>query len=437
MAIEEIKGNPDDWMTSLLRSPIFQRLPPVNLQKILMALEDVHFKKGEVILVQGSEGDYFYLIKHGECLLARKPSPKAKEIKLAQMSTGDTFGEDALISGAGRSLTVTALTDISLLRLDMQLFLSLIKEPSLKFVNYIEMQEAMRQGAVLLDVRTPDEYVGGHLDGSINEPFFSLRMQLKTLNREKPYIVVCDNGKTSETAAFVLLNKKFEVTVLKGGMASIAPEPENGNALSSTGDDAGAIVFDTAFKTVFFQHFEQLVDDCCTRIDFEFGLQLGNDREKMSKDQYTKLLEYLRSVRHDIKRNYLLKVNDIFDGSYQIAANKQVGQVDFSKVALTNDDAVKESQTIARIIRQCEHLFNDELFSLNKQFPIQPGKQTIVGSQNPIFPEKLIRALVEVVKPLKLNTENQIVLYKIFDAKVFSQLGLIYRELLNSTELRV
>lgn len=432
MAIEEIESNPDDWMIALLRSPIFKRLPPVNVQKILMALEDVHFKKDEVILTQGSEGDYYYLIKNGECLLTRKPSPKAKEIRLAQLTTGDTFGEDALISGAVRSLTVTALTDISLLRLDRQLFLSLIKNPTLKFVNYSEMQSAIKQGSVLLDVRTPDEYVSGHLDGSINEPFFSLRMQLKKLNREKPYIVVCENGKISAAAVFVLLNNKIEATVLKGGMAGITPEQENGSAIFSTRDDIGGIVSDTAFKTIFFQYFEPLVDDCCTRIDFEFGLQLGKGREKMSKDYYMKLLEYLCSVRHDIKRDYLLKVNDIFDGSYQVTTNNQTEQIDFSKVTLTSDIAVTESQSIARIIRHCEHLFHNELTRLNRQFPNQSEKQMVVGSQNPVSPEKLVHALVEVVKSLKLNTENQIVLYNTFQANVFSQLGVIYRELLNS-----
>lgn len=226
MVIEET-DNSHDWMSALLRLPIFQRLPPANLQKILMELEAVHLKKGEVILDQGSEGDYYYLIRSGQCLLTRKPSPNAKEIKLGQLSTGDTFGEDALISGATRDLTITASTDISLLRLDKKKFLSLIKEPSLKFVNYIEMQESMRQGAILLDVRSPDEYDIHHLDDSINAPFFSLRMQLKTLSRDKPFIVVCGNGKISEAAAFLLLKHEIEVTILKGGMASITPEPEN------------------------------------------------------------------------------------------------------------------------------------------------------------------------------------------------------------------
>jgi len=227
MLIEETQDDSGDWMTALLRSPIFQRLPPTNLQKILMSLEAVHFSKGEVIVSQGSRGDYYYLIKNGQCELTRRPSPNAKEIRLAQLATGDTFGEDSLLSDAPRNVTITALTDISLLRLNKQHFVSLIKEPSLKFVTYPEMHEAVRQGAILLDVRTPDDYQNHHLDGSINEPFFSLRMQLKTLNRNRPIIVVCGDGKTSEAAVFLLLRNKINAMILSGGMAAIPSAPEH------------------------------------------------------------------------------------------------------------------------------------------------------------------------------------------------------------------
>ncbi|MFI3155874.1 MAG: cyclic nucleotide-binding domain-containing protein [Methylococcaceae bacterium] len=225
MVIDETEGDPGDWMTALLRSPIFQRLPPSNLQKIIMGLEAVHYKKGETILEQGGTGDYYYLIKNGQCLLTRKPSPNAKEIKLAQLANGDTFGEDALLSGAPRNVTITALTDIVLLRLDKKQFISLIKEPSLKFVDYAGMQEAVKKGAVLLDVRSQDDYDNQHLDGSINAPFFYLRMQLKTFNHENPVVVVCQDGKTSEAAAFLLLRNKIEAMILRGGMESLAPKP--------------------------------------------------------------------------------------------------------------------------------------------------------------------------------------------------------------------
>ena len=234
MFIDEIQDDSDDWMSALLKSPIFQRLPPVNLQKILMSLEAVHFNKGEVILDQGGMGDYYYLIKNGKCELTRKPSPNAREIKLAQLATGDTFGEDSLLSDAPRNVTITALTDISLLRLNKQQFVSLIKEPSLTFVSYPEMQEAAKQGAILLDVRAPDDYEKHHLDGSINEPFFSLRMQLKTLDREKPVIVVCGDGKTSEAAVFLLLRNKINAMILRGGMASVKSDPEQDVAPANT-----------------------------------------------------------------------------------------------------------------------------------------------------------------------------------------------------------
>lgn len=225
MVIDETEGDSNDWMTALLRSPIFQRLPPSNLQKILMGLEAVHFKKGETILEQGEPGDYYYLIKSGQCLLTRKPTPNAKEIKLAQLGNGDTFGEDSLLSGATRNVTITALTDIVLLRLDKNRFISLIKEPSLKFIDHDGMQEAIRQGATLLDVRSQDDYDKQHLNGSINLPFFSLRMQLKTLNPNKPVVVVCQDGKTSEAAAFLLLRNKINAMILRDGINSLGLEP--------------------------------------------------------------------------------------------------------------------------------------------------------------------------------------------------------------------
>lgn len=222
MTTEPTKNNSNDWMSVLLCSPIFQRLPPIKLQKLIMSFEAVDFKKDEIILEQGSEGDYYYLIKEGQCVCTRKSSPTAKATKLNQLGSGDAFGEDALLSGAPRDLTITALTDMSLLRLDKQQFISLIKEPTLTFVNYNEMLEAVKQGAVLLDIRAPDDYERHHIEGSVNQPFFSLRLMLKTLSPEKHFIIVCADGKISEAAAFLLRRHNIEATILKGGMQALA-----------------------------------------------------------------------------------------------------------------------------------------------------------------------------------------------------------------------
>lgn len=223
MVVEEVEDN-DDWMTTLLKSPVFRALPPANLQKILMGMQEVRVDAGTVIVNQGEPGDFYYIIKRGQCLVSRRPAPNAKEIKLAQLSDQDTFGEDALISGEPRNVSVSALTDVCLLRLGKEQFLTLIKQPTLKYISYKDAQDLVAKGADLIDVREPDEYKPKHLPFSINLPFFSLRMQLKTLNRQHPIVVVCQNGKMSETAAFILMRHKFNALILSGGIDSINPD---------------------------------------------------------------------------------------------------------------------------------------------------------------------------------------------------------------------
>lgn len=242
MIVDEPEDNAGDWMTALLKLPVFRSLPPANLQKILMGLELVEFSKGSVIIEQGASGDYFFLLKSGQCLISRKPTASAKEIKLGLLEKGETFGEDSLITGVPRSVTITALTNVSLLRLDKQRFVSLIKEPSLKFFNYEDLEKAAQQGALLLDIRAPDEYEKRHLEGSINIPFFSLRMQIKTLSRDKPIIVICADGKISEAGAFFLLKNKINAFVLKGGMEAVPSALERESAQFTIDDGIETLI---------------------------------------------------------------------------------------------------------------------------------------------------------------------------------------------------
>jgi len=226
MAIDEPEddNNNDDWMTTLLKSPIFRALPPANLQQIIMSLMSISVKKGDFIIKQGDTGDYYYLIKKGHCLISRKPTANAKEIKLAQLSSQDTFGEDSLLSGKPRNVSVTALTDTSLIRLSKDKFISLIKEPSLKFITHSQLANSLTEETVLIDVRSPDEYSKHHLAHSINTPFFSLRMHIKSLDKKKPVIIVCKDGKTSEAAAFLLLRNKISAQIIEGGIKCIPEE---------------------------------------------------------------------------------------------------------------------------------------------------------------------------------------------------------------------
>ena len=243
MVNDEAEELVDDWMTTLLKSPIFQRLPAENLQKVLMELKNVSYDKGDAIVNQGEQGNYYYLIKSGQCILTRKPSANAREVKLAQLRANDTFGEDSLLSGNPRNVTVTALTDMQLLRIEKEKFITLIKEPALVFITYPDLRTEIAEGhAVLLDVRPPDLFKKAHLEGSINTPFFSLRMQLKTLNRKRKTIIVCDDGKTSEAAAFLLLRHKFNAVILAGGLQQAPDAAFSQTATFNIEDDAETVM---------------------------------------------------------------------------------------------------------------------------------------------------------------------------------------------------
>lgn len=69
-------------------------------------------------------------------------------------------------------------------------------------------------GAVLLDVRTKEEYAAGHIPGSINLPLSSI--EDISLSREHPLFVYCQSGMRSRAACAQLARRGYTVTDLGG-----------------------------------------------------------------------------------------------------------------------------------------------------------------------------------------------------------------------------
>jgi len=222
--VDEVEDQGGDWMTTMLQSPVFQRLPAANLQKVMMQMEEVAFAAGEVVVKQGDEADFYYIIKAGDCELIRQPSEQARPIKLGELHSCDAFGEDALLSGNPRNVTVRMKGKGQMLRLSKANFIKLVKEPVLQYVKLEEGQEKVAGGANWLDVRGPDEFAEGHIEEAVNIPFFSLRMKVSELRHDQLQVLVCANGRTSEAAAFLLLKFGFNALILKGGMAKWADD---------------------------------------------------------------------------------------------------------------------------------------------------------------------------------------------------------------------
>ena len=68
----------------------------------------------------------------------------------------------------------------------------------------------LSQGGQIIDVRSVDEFVSAHKDGSINIPLDSLENRMKELDNTKPIILCCASGGRSGSAKRTLISKGFE-----------------------------------------------------------------------------------------------------------------------------------------------------------------------------------------------------------------------------------
>ncbi|WP_129648442.1 cyclic nucleotide-binding domain-containing protein [Peristeroidobacter agariperforans] len=208
----------DDWMTTLLQTKAFHRIPPANIQAIFMRMQRQEAKAGDVIIKQGDDGDYFYVIVKGRCVVTRETPLNKAGIKLAELSMGDTFGEEALIADAKRNANITMLTDGALMRLAKDDFRKLLNEPMLHWVTFDQAKDIVAKGGKWLDVRLPSEFDNFHIEDALNLPLYFIRLKLRTLDPKVHYVVVCDTGRRSSAAAYILAERDLNASVLKGGM---------------------------------------------------------------------------------------------------------------------------------------------------------------------------------------------------------------------------
>lgn len=105
-----------------------------------------------------------------------------------------------VLAGCGSSGGVTTV--------DPQAFLSTAKQP----------------GVVVVDVRTPQEYAAGHVDGAINIDVEggAFDQQIAKLDKNATYVVYCHSGRRSGLATDAMAKAGFtNVVNLQGGIADL------------------------------------------------------------------------------------------------------------------------------------------------------------------------------------------------------------------------
>jgi rhodanese-related sulfurtransferase len=79
-----------------------------------------------------------------------------------------------------------------------------------------ELAKLIKDGAYLVDVRTPEEFANGNAKGSVNIPLDKVSNQLSKFNGKEHIIVFCRSGNRSSQAKSIL-NQNGYTNVTNGG----------------------------------------------------------------------------------------------------------------------------------------------------------------------------------------------------------------------------
>jgi len=150
--------------SALKKNFVFEQMSAKESLPLVKAFEKTNVASGEVVIKQGDEGNYFYVILKGSFVF----EVDGKEVGRAK--AGDSFGELALLYNCPRAATVKAAEESVLFRVDQKTFRYILqaqtKEGSAEKMKLLKGVDFLKDlGDVeinkLIDVMTPKKFAKG------------------------------------------------------------------------------------------------------------------------------------------------------------------------------------------------------------------------------------------------------------------------------------
>jgi CRP-like cAMP-binding protein len=135
----------------LARIPLFEGLPPEQLEDLAMIMTDQAFRKGEIVFSEGEDADGFYVAIEGR-IKVYKLSAEGKEQILHFFGPGEPFGEVPVFTGQRFPAHAEAMEESRVLFFPKESFVDLIKRnPSLALNMLGILSTRLRRFTALID----------------------------------------------------------------------------------------------------------------------------------------------------------------------------------------------------------------------------------------------------------------------------------------------
>ena len=231
-SVATLDDNVGSRVAALVHTQPFAQMTLDQICRCAEAMTRRAVTTGEEVIRYAGSGDYFYVLEAGEAEVWRPDARTGNLVKVATLSEGASFGEEALLRGGLRNATISMSKPGSLLCLSVSDFDQLLAS---HFVHEIAADTAQsmlaRRQADLIDCRYADEHAVWRIPGSRLIPLDLLRNDALQLDKARSYIIYCRTGSRSRAAAFLMRQLGLTASMLRGGIAewpyAFEGQPEN------------------------------------------------------------------------------------------------------------------------------------------------------------------------------------------------------------------
>lgn len=120
----------EEVIAFLLETPLFEDLTPNELAEVVQIMQYQRLRDGQAVFREGDEGDAWFVIFRGECVVT-KNAPVGAARTIAKLGSRSCFGEMAVLDGSERSANILAEGDATVFKFRREAFQELLAQGSL------------------------------------------------------------------------------------------------------------------------------------------------------------------------------------------------------------------------------------------------------------------------------------------------------------------
>jgi len=188
-------------------------------------------------------------------------------------------------------------------------------------------------------------------------------------------------------------------------------------------------------KQIVTKHLSNLVKKLFASLDdnlFDYANKSGNNQQQ---EHYFSAMRDMRKDQKIIQQKFLSDFDKLYDESLQgisfneTTSNNEPQDYSYATLSLVDEDELEESLAITNMIEKSHGMYRDELLAIGQRYSHLLQGMEFKSESCPPSPNNICHAFEQAVEKLSIELEIKLIIYKLFDKFVISQLGNMYHEI--------